>query len=526
MAAKLKLATAVPADGPDTILGWARSYAELGFKLVPCWGVIPVPGSTKWMCACPKGAACTAPGKHPNLDAMFGGAPKTGPDDTYLTRATDDLGQIDKWLTAYPHSNLAMAVRQSKKLVLDLDNKNGKRGTTTFEELVWIFGDEVKGGPAQHTGSDGMHYFYDGTGLSVDFANQPNKGGIDVLYNSHVLLSPSRNVNGLYRPVAGQFFGDVKLQSWKVVEPFLRPDALHKLCIGDVGDRHTECYGFGRNVKLQAKRRSHSITEDRLQKRVHDALRYKYEVRGLANLKPGDPFTLDELDKIEHSVLTTPDRELKAEVAAFDFAGFTRLIQYTTDPPYWEIFYDDVSIKVDTKTLFSWQLLRLRVGEVLRKVLPPTIKNADWSLYLSTLMDSCEVISAPDDASEAGMLREYLIQFLKKARLTETGEVPEERATLRRGLPIVHVRAGDRVKGVAFGGNSFTRYLQMQYRFRMRQHEIWAALGQLGVDYFSLKIPSHDGGKATSEKVWFVPLDQVPSLLDEGPKAPDFKSEM
>jgi hypothetical protein len=163
------------------------------------------------------------------------------------------------------------------------------------------------------------------------------------------------------------------------------------------------------------------------------------------------------------------------------------------------------------------------VGEVLRKVLPPNVKNADWSLHLTSLMDSCEVVSAPDDASEAGVLREYLVKFLGRANQRETGEVPEERTALRRGLPIVHVRT-DGIKGIAFRGGDFTRHLQMQHRFKMKQHEIWSALGQLGVDYFSLKIPNLDGGEAISEKVWWLPLDQVPGLDYEIP-APEFKTQ-
>jgi hypothetical protein len=531
MAARLKLATrnSGPAlDAPQ--VEHALYYGGRGINVFPCWWVVEVSGSTTRRCACPEGAACKAPGKHPLLDAIYPGRDEyknRASDDTYLTRASSESDQIRKLWARHPLANIGMACARSNLLVLDPDVRNGKQGPLSMRESYYLFGEKSVETVRQRTGSGGAQYFFRCTSKPNRFnADGLKSAHIDIKYNGHVILPPSFNDLGRYEWEQGASFDDLEPQPYGVLKTALT-DGAEKLFIGEVGDRNTAMHRWLRNVKLFAKQRSHSVTDDRLEKWVREAADWRYDARKLGEPRldrpDEEPFSRTELEKILRNVLDTPDRELKAEEAAFDLTGFDKLVQYMTDPPYWEISYDGVKVKVDTKTLFSWQLLRLRIGEVLRKVLPPTVKNVDWSLALSSLMQNCETVSAPDDASEAGMLRSYLVQFLKKVDLNQTGEVLEERMLLRRGIPIVHVREG--VKGIAFGGGNFTRYLQMQYRFRMKQNDIWSALGKLGVEYFSLKVPNPNSGKATSEKVWFVPLDQVPDLLDEVP-APEFKMEI
>jgi hypothetical protein len=461
--------------------------------------------------------------KKPDIDLIFRDKPKG--DRTYLDEASGDLDQWKAWLAASPEATILLALQQSGLSVADIDVKGGKRGDLTLAELAWIYGDGIKDTVTQLTPSGGAHFIYEG--LPPGFTSLGDLGGIDYKVNGHIVMPPSVIDAGQYTPVAGRYFGEVKLLPYKALLSGTilreRKGALEKLGVGPVDDRNDSLYRFARNVKWEYKRRTHSDSKgDRLEKRVRGAAIWRFQARDFANLKPDDPFTLAEVEKIVRNVLDTPDREQRQEEASADFSKFGRLIKHLTEPPRFEIFYDGVSIKVDIKTLFTWNLLRLRVGEELLVVLPE-MKNSYWTPYLSTLMESCEVVEAPDDAGEAGVLREHLLVFLGKVDL----KAPEDRAALKRGAPIVHTRPDSGVKGLVFRGSSFDQFLRMNHFKGMASADVWMAVRRFGAEKISLRVPrSHDSTETVAAQVWFLPLDQLPEgLFDEIP-APEFKSEI
>src|SRR5688572_1443537 len=85
-----------------SMLDHALDYAEKRWKVLPVWWLN---GS---QCACPKGASCVAPGKHP-----IGGHG--------LHDATSGAPRVGQWWKQWPNANIGIACRASGLLVLDVD---------------------------------------------------------------------------------------------------------------------------------------------------------------------------------------------------------------------------------------------------------------------------------------------------------------------------------------------------------------------------------------------------------------------
>ncbi|TXG97766.1 MAG: hypothetical protein E6R08_06505 [Nevskiaceae bacterium] len=164
---------------------------------------------------------------------------------------------------------------------------------------------------------------------------------------------------------------------------------------------------------------------------------------------------------------------------------FTSLIQYETEPVRWEIMVEGKTLLLSTEELFDWRILRMRIAEKLRRVVP-AIKNDKWQKLLSMLMSQVQIKLAPEDASAAGIIRTQLLVFIQKTDLTDTGRDIEGRAGLLRGIPVVQEIEG--VRSVYFRGQDFTTFLKRNKSEDLKGVNLWFALKNMGVKHGRIRV--------------------------------------
>jgi len=188
---------------------------------------------------------------------------------------------------------------------------------------------------------------------------------------------------------------------------------------------------------------------------------------------------------------------------------FTRLCVINTEPPIWELYVNDIKVEVDTKTLRHFPYLAEAIMERLYMVVP-ILKQKEWMLILGGLMEKLEHVSAPDDASIAGGMRNKLIEFAMRADFNDNGKNFNNRELVNRGMPVVQDIDNDGKRVVIFKGNDFKTYLKRTKSEDMKGNTLWVALRDMGVNYKRLRI----GGKATN--LWVLPIDgKGRTMLDE-----------
>lgn len=165
----------------NKLLRWALRYARQGIPVLPLWWPV-----AEGVCACPKGANCKSPAKHPIPELVPHG----------LKDATTDLEQIRRWWRMRPYANIGMPTGEaSGRVVVDIDKVTAK------EEIRPI---PVTRGVRTGSGGLQLHYAHPGVEVRNDQAgpNQPTKlapvsGGIDFRgEGGYVLLPPSMHASG------------------------------------------------------------------------------------------------------------------------------------------------------------------------------------------------------------------------------------------------------------------------------------------------------------------------------------------
>lgn len=158
-----------PFDGSHRPGIAAEAYAALlRWRVIPLWW--PANGG----CACPHGAQCSSPGKHPIIPNW----PKTAASDRLTVR---------RWWTRWPRANVGIATgRASGFVVLDADPRHGSEGS--LEALVAEYG-PLPDGPVSLTGGGGQHVLFapppGGIGNAVDLAP-----GLDFRGEGGLIVAP------------------------------------------------------------------------------------------------------------------------------------------------------------------------------------------------------------------------------------------------------------------------------------------------------------------------------------------------
>lgn len=157
MANRLSEAKILPISVADSpMCKHALLLAGSGLFVFPVWNLRP-----DLSCACPLGADCGSPGKHPLV--------KTG-----LKVATTDSVEIRKWWKRHPQANIGVNADMSGLIIVDIDPRNG--GNESLQKLEAEHGEL----PATYeviTGGQGKHYYYRHTPV---VKSKPISPGVDI----------------------------------------------------------------------------------------------------------------------------------------------------------------------------------------------------------------------------------------------------------------------------------------------------------------------------------------------------------
>ena len=97
----------------------AKFYSQIGWQVVPCYGV-----GEGGACTCTKGSACKSPGKHPRLNQ-------------WQDKASKNELVVADWFTRWPDSNLGVRLGPASNLIdIEYDGDEGK--ATAIELLADI----------------------------------------------------------------------------------------------------------------------------------------------------------------------------------------------------------------------------------------------------------------------------------------------------------------------------------------------------------------------------------------------------
>jgi putative DNA primase/helicase len=160
----------------NTMLERALAYAAEG------WLVVPLYSTVGERCTCEK-KSCGSRGKHPRT--------QHGVKD-----ATRDPAQITEWWTRWPDANIGLATgKVSKRIVLDVDIKNGKRGDESLRLLEKQYGPLPKTLKSV-TASGGWHYVFRMPDYPVKSRNGVREG-LDLLSDGKYFVAPPSKIDGV-----------------------------------------------------------------------------------------------------------------------------------------------------------------------------------------------------------------------------------------------------------------------------------------------------------------------------------------
>ncbi len=122
----------------------AQAYARAGWSVFPLWWI-----GDGGACACPDGASCASPGKHPRT--VHG-----------VRDASRSVVQVARWWAAWPQANVGLPAHDNGLAILDVDPKSG--GDASLRTLVqWAYDRldlDLLRTLTVLTGSGGTHLYY------------------------------------------------------------------------------------------------------------------------------------------------------------------------------------------------------------------------------------------------------------------------------------------------------------------------------------------------------------------------------
>lgn len=164
----------------------ARTYVHSGWSVFPLWWVVG--GPLGYRCACPNGAGCTSPGKHPLV--------RTG-----VNEASGDLEVVARWWQRWPMANIGVPAGDNGLAILDIDPRH--RGHESLSYLIGLLvarGRTLPSTLTQTTGGGGLHMVYAAPSEGVKGGANvlgPDAPGIDTRgRGGYIVAAPSVHVSG------------------------------------------------------------------------------------------------------------------------------------------------------------------------------------------------------------------------------------------------------------------------------------------------------------------------------------------
>jgi hypothetical protein len=121
-------------------------------------------------------------------------------------------------------------------------------------------------------------------------------------------------------------------------------------------------------------------------------------------------------------------RGVQRDKAESDFPLVADLVKVMTDPPCWQVKVNNIEVQLQTDDLMSLQRFRKAVLEKINFIVP-MLRPHEWDEHLETMLKTCTVIDAPEDAGTLGQFQFLFGEFLKRRSKADT------RDDILRGLP-------------------------------------------------------------------------------------------
>lgn len=433
----------------DTLLRAALTYAARG------WAVFPVHTPTDDGCSCRRDD-CGNIGKHPRTINGY-------------KDATTDASAIERWWGMWPNANIGIACGASGLTVIDVDPRHG--GDETFRDLAQRYGEDLTETVVALTGSLGNHYLYR--------ADEPPVGssvnaweGVDIRgHNGYIVAPPSLHASGRTyeweRPASSYELAPFP----DIMTP--RPSRTLAPMVGD------EIPNGARNetlTSLAGTMRRRGMTEDA----ILAALK-------IENLRCQTPLPVSDVERIARSVARyAPGKDIPVRTAGV--AEYQRLRKHATTPATYSLEVAGVDVRgIPPATLLNHRAFRVAVMEQ-ANILPPSMKATEWDATLAILLESVEVLPAPDDASEDGVIWQYIVQYLQRA-----DDDPE---ALAEGRPVI-------TDGVYLTSGKQVRQMLLLHNLRPEQRAIWAICEAHGAERRNARV----AGKQAWH--WAFPASEV-----------------
>jgi hypothetical protein len=184
----------------------AEAYLAWGWSVFPLWWI------TDGHCACPRGARCPSPGKHPLTPHG-------------VKDASRQLAQVGWWWSKWPQANVGLPAGDNGLAVLDVDPRHG--GEVSMVRLAVALaerGQAMSETLTQYTGSGGRHLVFTAPpgGLKGGSNVFPGMPGLDTRgRGGYIVAAPSTHASGQRYEWDGG--------SWWMTPPAPWPAALSEL---------------------------------------------------------------------------------------------------------------------------------------------------------------------------------------------------------------------------------------------------------------------------------------------------------
>lgn len=372
----------------------ALAYARRG------WFVFPLHTPVEGGCSCRR-AECKDIGKHPRT--MHG-----------LKDATTDTATIERWWQGWPEANVGIACGQSGLAVLDIDPRHG--GDESLRDLRQKHGEGWLDTVIALTGGGGTHYLYKG---SVRNAVEVLPG-IDVRgEGGYIVAPPSMHASGREYTWERSANG-TELLEWPahIMKGSKRRDTAS--AIGDI---------------IPAGARNETLTSlaGMMRRRGMGYEEILASLRVTNQTRCDPPLPDAEVQSIVRSVCRyEPSNDILLRVKS-GVPTYSMLRKHATEPPMYVLRINEADVRMNTETLASHRAVKVAAIAQADIVLP-SMKPWEWDAQLATLMEEMEIVEAPEDASEGGLIWTAIREYLALADDSEEA--------LDRGMP---VKEGDTI---------------------------------------------------------------------------------
>jgi len=167
--------------------------------------------------------------------------------------------------------------------------------------------------------------------------------------------------------------------------------------------------------------------------------------------------------------------------------GLTKIM---TDPPKWVLEMNGIELEATTEELMSYPRMRMLCMEKIDFIAPPMNIEA-WLRILQEKMASKRIISAPEDASQYGAIKQSFIEFLQMA------DRARGREDIMRGLPVRTFKEKDQI--IMFRSHDLLNFLKRKkVTLNLTSNNLWSLLRNCGCDHYKAKISN------TTIQVWYI----------------------